>query len=213
MNETLIFGNNLTFLMAQIINLIFVILLITLPFLIWRWFSKREKERKQQPNRIQGAALIILAILVCVFYIPPFFLQAQKNSTAIFQSRAKQVGVALQYHHEYHGEWPPTLDDIDPNLAVLPPDMLSYPALFELRDLPENYPTKQWLYFPPRSEDPSQIILAAPLPFQRSGNKIRRIVVRADATCEIIDELAFGSAMEKQLQTEQGGAPNPLPTE
>ena len=164
------------------------------------------------------AALIISAILVSVLallFSRPFFLKSQKDSYVMLLSRAKQVGVALQYHHEHHGVWPSTLDDIDPNLAALPQDILSYPALFELpidlRDLPERYPTERWLYFPPRSEDSSQIILAAPLPFKRSGDKILRIVVRADASCEVIEELVFGNAIEKQSQTEQVGAPNPLP--
>ena len=42
-----------TLIAIQIINLLVIILLLASPFIIWKWLSKREKERKEQMNRIE----------------------------------------------------------------------------------------------------------------------------------------------------------------
>ena len=39
---------------GQILNLIFIILMISLPFIIWNRISNKQKERKEQLDRIEG---------------------------------------------------------------------------------------------------------------------------------------------------------------
>jgi hypothetical protein len=143
-----------------------------------------------------------LLTLAALLFISPLVIRSQKGTYVLFLSQARQVGIALQYHHSRHGAWPSTLQAIDPNFAV-PPEVLTYPSIsnlpIDMRDLPDEYPTEQWLYFPPKSEDSSQIILAAPLPLIRSKDKMERIIVRADTTTSVVDELSFGRTIEKQF--------------
>ena len=159
-----------------------------------------------QKTRTVVIISVSLAIALALLFLLPLFLRSQQGTYIMFLSRAKQVGVALKYHHDQHGVWPATLDAIDSDFSASP-EMLTYPALrklpIDIRDLPKNYPTERWLYFPPTSEDPSQIILAAPLPFESSSDRMLRIVVRADISCEVVEELVFGKAIEKQSQAEQ----------
>jgi len=142
--------------------------------------------------------IFALAVLILV----PQVIRAQKGAYILFLSRAKQVGVALNYHHQQHGEWPATLGRIDPEICP-PREAFNYPAFadmpVEMRDLPKDYPTEQWLYFPPRSGDSNEVMLAAPLPFRKSTGKIVRIVVHVDTTASLMDELSFGKAIEKQI--------------
>ena len=153
-----------------------------------------------------------LLTLVAFLLLAPLILKSHKSVFIGYILNARQVGIALCEHRNHHGEWPPTLKAIDSRFAVQP-ELLTYPTItnpsIEMQELPDEYPTEQWLYFPPRSEDPSHIVLAAPLPFKRSNDKMVRIIVRADTTTSTIDELSFGRAIEKQFQTEQDSAHQP----
>ncbi len=155
-----------------------------------------KQQRRKRTLILLSVGLFALAILIAL----PQHIRSQKGAYVQFLVRAKQIGVALNYHYQQHGEWPSTLDRIDPQLS-LPPEILTYPALedlpIDMRDLPDNYPTEQWLYFTPRCADSTKIMVAAPLPFRQSNNKLVRIVVSVDTTASLMDELAFGRAIEK----------------
>jgi large-conductance mechanosensitive channel len=40
-------------LIAQAVNLIFVILIISLPFILWNWFQRNRKNNDEKLNRMQ----------------------------------------------------------------------------------------------------------------------------------------------------------------
>ena len=52
--EFVVFHTSWPLIIAQIINLAIVVLLVISPFIIWRWLSKKENERKEQLNRIEA---------------------------------------------------------------------------------------------------------------------------------------------------------------
>ncbi len=147
--------------------------------------------------------LLFLAFIItaALFLLLPLALQSRKHSIIIFVSNAKQVGLALYEHHDLHGVWPPSLKEIDPSLNVTP-SMLAYPSTptfpRALKQLPNSYPVEEWLYFPPSSDGSSHIILAAPLPYKKSDDKLVRIVVYTNASTELLDEVTYGRIIEKQ---------------
>ena len=156
--------------------------------------------------------MVGVLLAAAAWFLPIYSTTAQRGSATSLLSNAKQIGVAIALHQRTHGKPPASLKEIDPELG-LGPDVFAYPDLVDLppdrRDLsPESFKLR-WIYFPPRIDDPSQMILASPLPIRfrsRDKKSLKRIIVRADTSAMLIEEAEFAAELEALIGAEPPSA-------